>query len=110
MRAALAGLCALAVAGCATATPPPILTIPVSPALREPCPRPDFQAVQTVGELAAFSVRQEGALAVCEARRGAAVAVLQQLLQQVHAAAAESRGTRTSKKTKTKGRMTMRLM
>jgi hypothetical protein len=78
MRAALAGLCALAVAGCATATQPPvpILTIPVAAVLREPCPRPDFLAVETVGELAAFSVRQEGALAVCEARRGAAVAVI----------------------------------
>jgi hypothetical protein len=52
------------------------LAIPVSPVLREPCPRPDFQAVQTVGELAAFSVRQEAAVAVCDARRSAAVAVI----------------------------------
>jgi hypothetical protein len=78
MRAALAGLCAaFLVTGCATATytAPPIL-IPVSPVLREPCPRPDFQAVQTVGELAAFSVRQEAAVAVCNERRAAAVAVI----------------------------------
>jgi hypothetical protein len=53
-----------------------VLTIPVAAVLREPCPRPDFLAVETVGELAAFSVRQEGALAVCEARRSAAVAVI----------------------------------
>jgi hypothetical protein len=77
MRAALAALCAGFLAtGCATATAPPILTIPVSPVLREACPRPDFQAVQTVGELAAFSVRQEAAVAVCDARRSAAVAVI----------------------------------
>lgn len=76
MRAALAGLTALAVAGCATATAPPTLTIPISGVLREPCPRPDFLAVQTVGELAAFSVRQEASIAVCNERRAAAVAVM----------------------------------
>jgi hypothetical protein len=77
MRAALAGLCAaFLVTGCATATGPMTLTIPVSPVLREACPRPDFQAVQTVGELAAFSVRQEAAVAVCNERRAAAVAVI----------------------------------
>jgi hypothetical protein len=32
------------------------------------------EAVRTVGELAAFSVRQEAALAVCDARREALVA------------------------------------
>lgn len=42
--------------------------------LRQDCPRPDgVEAVKTVGELAAFSVRQEAALAVCDARRGALV-------------------------------------
>lgn len=77
MKPALAALCAGFLAtGCATATAPPILTIPVSPLLREACPRPDFQAVQTVGELAAFSVRQEAAVGVCDARRAAAVAVI----------------------------------
>ena len=43
-------------------------------ALRQPCPRADgAQEVRTVGDLAAFSVRQEGALSVCEARRTALV-------------------------------------
>jgi hypothetical protein len=77
MKAVCAALCAGFLAtGCATATAPPILVIPIATVLREPCPRPDFRAVQTVGELAGFSVRQEGALAVCDERRRAAVAVL----------------------------------
>ncbi|HTK33868.1 MAG TPA: hypothetical protein VL358_01105 [Caulobacteraceae bacterium] len=40
--------------------------------LRQPCPRADgAEAVRTVGDLAAFSVRQEAALSACEARRAA---------------------------------------
>jgi hypothetical protein len=78
MKAVFAALCAGFLAtGCGSVTAPvPVLTIPIAPVLREPCPRPDFRAVQTVGELAVFSVRQEGALAVCDERRRAAVAVL----------------------------------
>ena len=78
MRAGCAALCAGFLAtGCATATAPvPVLTIPVAAVLREPCPRPPHEGVKTVGDLGAFSVRQEGALAVCDERRRAAVAVL----------------------------------
>jgi hypothetical protein len=66
----------MASTACAGRTPsPPLLTIPVAESLRAPCPRPDgVEAVRTVGELAAFSVRQEAALAVCDARREALVA------------------------------------
>jgi hypothetical protein len=54
---------------------PPLLTIPVAESLRTQCPRPEgVEAVRTVGELAAFSVRQEAALAVCDARREALIA------------------------------------
>ena len=44
--------------------------------LRDPCPRPDRPAAPTVGELAAFSVRQEAAIGVCEARKDAVVALI----------------------------------
>ncbi len=44
--------------------------------LRARCPRPDRPAAPTVGDLAAFSVRQEGAESVCETRKDAAVAVI----------------------------------
>lgn len=44
--------------------------------LRQPCPRPERPANPDVGGLAAFSVRQEGAESVCEARKDAAVAVI----------------------------------
>jgi hypothetical protein len=37
---------------------------------------PPTAGVQTVGELAAFSVRQEAALQVCEARRAAVVSIV----------------------------------
>ena len=73
-----AALCALAVAGCATATAtaPPI-SIPISSLLREPCPRPPgYETAVTVGDLAAFSVRQEAAISVCNERRAAVVSVL----------------------------------
>jgi hypothetical protein len=51
-----------------------LLTLPVAEVLREACPRPEgAEAVRTVGELAAFSVRQEAALAICDARREALV-------------------------------------
>ena len=63
----------LAFGGCATRPPgPAMLTLPVAEVLRQACPRPDgVEAVRTAGELAAFSVRQEAALAVCDARREA---------------------------------------
>ena len=62
---------ALALVGCVSPPPPP-LVISVPPPLNEPCPRSGNPAkVETVGDLAAFSLVQERDLAVCEARRAA---------------------------------------
>ena len=44
--------------------------------LRAPCPRPDRPGAPDVGALAAFSLAQEAAISVCEARKDAAVAVI----------------------------------
>ena len=44
--------------------------------LRAACPRPDKPAAPDAGALAAFSLRQEAAISVCEARKDAAVAVI----------------------------------
>ena len=42
--------------------------------VRRPCPHAwGAEAVRTVGDLAAFSIRQEAALSACDARRAAAV-------------------------------------
>ena len=60
--------------GCASLPPPLTITIPAM--LREPCPRPDTAGVETVGDLAAFSVRQEAALSVCNDRRQALVDII----------------------------------
>ena len=47
-------------------------TVPVMASLRSPCPRVSGEDdVRTAGDLAAYSLRQEAALAVCEARRDA---------------------------------------
>ena len=54
--------------------PPPLP--PVAQVLRDPCPRPDRPPTPTLGSLAVFSVRQEAALSTCEARKDAAVALL----------------------------------
>ena len=64
--------------GCAT-KPAPATSLLLSPApavLRAPCPRPERPSSPTVGELAGFSVEQQAALAVCESRKDAAVAIL----------------------------------
>lgn len=69
----------LASTGCATKPPalvPGQLVIPVADSLREPCPRPTRPQAPTVGDLAAFSVNQEASISVCEARKDAAVAVI----------------------------------
>ncbi len=68
----------LASTACATRPPPPaaLPPIPVAQVLRDPCPRPDRPPAPNVGELAAFSVRQEAAIGVCEARKDAAVALI----------------------------------
>jgi len=63
-------------ASCAGTQPQTLtLTIPVAQSLREPCPRPAAEFA-TIGDLAAFAVREEAALSICDARRGAAVAVI----------------------------------
>lgn len=79
MTFCLAG--ALALTGCAS-KPPPVL-IPVPDALRERCVGPSTEAVETVGDLAVFSVRQEAVIAVCDARRAGAVALIDQRNAQV---------------------------
>lgn len=64
------GLGALVLQACASQPQP--LTISVPPPLSEPCPRSgNPEAVQTFGDLAVFSLRQEVDLATCEARRAA---------------------------------------
>lgn len=52
------------------------MTIPVPPEIREACENPDFSAVQTIGQLAAYSVAQAGEIASCESSRAAAVDLL----------------------------------
>lgn len=65
----------LGLAACATTNPPP-LQIPVPDSLRASCERPSPDAVQTVGDLAAYSARQDAAVRVCDARRAAVVAIV----------------------------------
>ena len=60
--------------GCAHQPQPLTITIPDS--LRAICERPAYAGVATVGDLAAFSIRQEGALAACDGRRAAVVALV----------------------------------
>lgn len=67
--------------GCAK--PPPPVLIPVAETLREPCVGPPVEPVQTIGDLAVFSVRQEAVIAVCDARRAGAVALIDQRNAQV---------------------------
>lgn len=84
MRLFLTSFClagGLALSGCAKA-PPPVL-IPVPDVLREPCVGPPVEPVQTIGDLAVFSVRQEAVIAVCDARRAGAVALIDQRNAQV---------------------------
>jgi hypothetical protein len=53
------------------------LTIPVAESLRARCPRAaGAEQVRTAGDLAAFSLRQEAALSVCDGRRAALVAAI----------------------------------
>ena len=66
---------ALALSGCAQT--PLILSVPVAQSLRNPCPDVrETEPVRTAGDLAAFSVKQEAALQVCEARRAAILAAV----------------------------------
>ena len=65
---------AAGVAGCQTAPPP--LTLTVIPSLRAPCERPDPAGVTTVADLAAFSLRQDGAISACDRTRQALVELI----------------------------------
>ena len=81
IRRCLQTSCAIGLAAStACATRPlaaaPALQLPVAATLRAPCPRPDRPDAMDVGALAAFSIRQEAALNVCEARKDAAVGVI----------------------------------
>lgn len=69
---ALAGL--LLSTGCVSAPAPVTPIIPVS--LRADCVGPPTEGVETIGQLAAFSVRQEAALQVCSERKAAVVAIV----------------------------------
>ena len=65
----------LGLGACATKTPlRPTLNIPAS--LREACERPNPEGVKTIGDLAAFSLRQDAAISVCEAKRRAVVEIV----------------------------------
>lgn len=66
---------AAALTACAPNTTPPRLMVEVPSMLREACPRPARPDRPTVGELAGFSIEQEAAISVCDARRSAAVAI-----------------------------------
>ena len=65
---------AVSLSGCATIPQP--VTINIPPTFREPCPRADLTALETVGELGALVVRQEAAVSVCDARRAGVVALV----------------------------------
>ena len=65
---------AVSLSGCAT-NPQPV-TINIPPTFREPCARADLTALETVGDLGGLIVRQEAAVAVCDARRAGVVALV----------------------------------
>lgn len=75
MLLSLLGFSMLGVAGCQTAKPPP-LQISVPESLRAPCEHPSPEGVQTIGQLASYSVRQDAAISSCDARRSAVVAIV----------------------------------
>lgn len=65
----------IALSGCAT-TAPPKVQIPVPASLRASCEHPAPDNVQTIGQLAAYSIKQSAALDICDARREALVAII----------------------------------
>lgn len=45
--------------------------------LRQRCERPDgVDEVRTIGDLASYSIRQDGALKVCDAKRAGAISII----------------------------------
>lgn len=67
----------------ACASPPKPVLIPVPETLREACVGPSHEDVRTAGDLAVFSVRQEAVIAVCDAKRAGAIALIDQRNAQV---------------------------
>lgn len=61
----------LVLAGCATAPQSSKILLP--DAFRQPCVGPATDGVLTIGDLAAFSLRQEAELQACEAKRAGIV-------------------------------------
>ena len=67
----------LASTGCAHSPQPSGLIQIQTPALfRQACPRPTRPDSPTIGDLATFSIEQEAAIGVCDARRSALVQIV----------------------------------
>ncbi len=60
-------------ASCASVPP---LSIDVPASLRAACERPEVGDLSTIGDLAGFAIQEEAALAVCDTRREAVVAIV----------------------------------
>ena len=69
-----AGLGLMGLTGCAGLPTPPTLTVPQT--FRTECAGPATAGVATVGDLAAWSIRQEAALQTCDAKRAGLVALI----------------------------------
>ena len=67
-------LSAFALSGCASSPKPVAINLPAM--YREPCARASVGPLETVGDLGALVVRQEAAVAVCDARRAGVVAIV----------------------------------
>ena len=67
-------VCALMLSGCASVPRHP--TIPVPDTYREACERPDPSGVQTVGDLASYSLKQDASLKDCNAKRDGLVQII----------------------------------
>lgn len=53
-----------------------MLQATIPPAIDRPCDRPAKPATPTIGDLAAFSIAQEGAIDKCDTKRAAAVSII----------------------------------
>ena len=67
-------LSALALTGCASSAKPVAINLPAM--YREPCARAPLGPLETVGDLGALVVRQEAAVASCDALRAGVVAIV----------------------------------
>ena len=65
---------AVGLTACATVTPESSVIIPSL--LREPCPLANKVGVTSIGDLAAFSIRQDEATVNCDGRRAAVVELI----------------------------------